>query len=572
MAAGAVGALATAAASPGLKSRRDSQPVYGNGLFQVLTVFSTAVAACLYVLHYESFKVTAGVMDHWCQRPAAFANFSVDEWKLLAIPLDDHGEPSHCLVRDPPDGGEDSPVVSCSSWEFDSAPFGNNAVSEWKLVCDRSWLHSLVRIAYSLGAMIAVPAAGIAADNVGRKTVTFLAVPVVLIAGVASSLPKDFNFFVAMGTAVSASTGALVPPLWALLYEVSPPHMLVPYAVATTLAVVVTIPVTLFIANLMSGGWTSIQLALMLPTAFLLVLYYTVNESPAWLIARGRIPEAQRVTLRAARLNRVELSRSREELLKVSGQPHQHKVGAQRFCGATLRRRTILSLYMWVVISFALENFIYNEGVEIGDATIALGLTLSAATIFVGSVYLPRVGVKRTVIFSGILFSSSMTLLAATYTRERTLARDAMVIVVRISGYLTYSAFFLMNAAMYPVTARSTAIGTGLSASRFGDTVAQLIMTPDHLKRLLIAVTAVLMALFVAAAEFLPEELEGAAQELKAVAKDGPKRREGDLRRSLQTTLAPLPKKPIEARQEKVFQDIGAGSIKSSLWLSGRLR
>ncbi|KAH9372944.1 hypothetical protein HPB48_019259 [Haemaphysalis longicornis] len=235
-------ALPTTEASPGLKSRRHSQHVYGNGLFQLLTLMSTAVGSCLYILHYESFKVTAGVMDHWCQRPVAFANLSVDEWKSLAIPLDDHGEPSHCLVRDPPDGGENSSVVSCSSWEFDLAPFGNNAVSEWKLVCNRSWLRSFVRIAYALGAMIALPAAGVAADNVGRKTVTFLAVPVVLIAGVASSLPKDLNFFVAVGTAVSAATGALVPPLWALLYEVSTPNMLVPYTVVTAAAVVVIVP------------------------------------------------------------------------------------------------------------------------------------------------------------------------------------------------------------------------------------------------------------------------------------------------------------------------------------------
>ncbi|KAH9372943.1 hypothetical protein HPB48_019260 [Haemaphysalis longicornis] len=564
--------LPTAEATPGLTSRRDSGHLYGNGLFQLLTVMSTAVGSCLYVLHYESFKVTAGVMDHWCQRPDAFANLSVDEWKSLAIPLDDHGERSHCLVRDPPDGGENSSVVSCSSWEFDLAPFGNNAVSEWKLVCNRSWLRSFVRIAYALGAMIALPAAGVAADNVGRKTVTFLAVPVVLIAGVASSLPKDFNFFVAVGTAVSAATGALVPALWALLYEVSTPNMLVLYTVATAVAVILMIPATLFIADLISGGWTTIQLLLMVPTAFLLALYYTVDESPAWLIARGRIPEAQRVSLRAARLNRVELSRSREELLKAAGQPNQHKAGAQRFCGATLRGRMVLSCYMWVVLAFALENFIYNEGVEIGDITIALGLTLSAVTIVAGTFYLPRVGVKRAVILTGILFSSSMTLLAATYTRQRTLARDAMVTVVRVAGYSTYMPFFLMNTAMYPATARSTAIGTALSAARFGDTVAQLIMTPDHLKRVLIAVTAVLMALFVAAAEFLPEELEGAAQELKAVAKNGRKRPQGDLRRSFQSTLAPLPKKPIEARQDKTFQEFGMGSMKSSLWLSGRLR
>ncbi|KAH9373016.1 hypothetical protein HPB48_003394 [Haemaphysalis longicornis] len=66
--------------------------------------------------------------------------------------------------------------------------------------------------------MIALPVAGVAADKVGRKTVTFLTVPVVLIAGVASSLPKDFHFYVGCGHRTvrgdgRACTATLGPPL-----------------------------------------------------------------------------------------------------------------------------------------------------------------------------------------------------------------------------------------------------------------------------------------------------------------------------------------------------------------------
>ncbi|KAH9373015.1 hypothetical protein HPB48_003393 [Haemaphysalis longicornis] len=554
--------------SPSLKTRGAGELAYGNGLFQLLTVVSTAIGSCLYLLHVERFRLTAGVMDHWCERPVAYGNLSVDEWKWLAIPLDEHGERSHCLVRDPPDGGEDSRVIRCSSWEFDLASLGNNAVSEWNLVCNRSWLHSLLRIAHALGAMIALPAAGVAADKVGRKTVTFLTVPVVLIAGVASSLPKDFHFYVGVGTALSAATGALVPPLWALLYEVSPAHMVAPYAGATSIAVVVMIPATLLIASLTSGEWKSVQLALMVPTALLLALYYTVSESPAWLTGRGRIAEAEHVTLRAARLNRVDLPRSREKMVKAVGERQLHKPYGDGFCAARFRLRTALSCYMWIVIGIAKENGHIREGVQVSNSTIAVSLALSAASIFAGSVYLPRIGVKRAVVISGIIYSASTALLAATYMRERTLARDVFVTVLRIAGYSTFSVFFLMTAGMYPVTARSAALGTALSLIRFGETVVQLLATPQHLKRLFIAVTALLTALYAAAAEFLPEELQGAAQQMTAVANHGGIPSGLDLRRAMQATLEPLSKKPMEARQKKAFEENVRGPRKTSLWPS----
>ncbi|XP_077560582.1 solute carrier family 22 member 6-like [Haemaphysalis longicornis] len=565
-------AIAFTEASPSLKTRGAGELAYGNGLFQLLTIVSTAIGSYLYLLHVERFRLTAGVMDHWCERPVAFGNLSVDEWKWLAIPLDEHGQRSHCLVRDPPEGSEDSRLIRCSSWEFDLASFGNNAMSEWNLVCNRSWLHSLLRITHALGAMIALPAAGVAADKVGRKTVTFLTVPVVLIAGVASSLPKDFHFYVAVGTALSAATGSLVPPLWALLYEVSPAHMVAPYAGATSIAVVVMIPATLLIASLTSGECKSVQLALMVPTALLLALYYTVSESPAWLTARGRIAEAEHVTLRAARLNRVELPRSREKIVGAVGQRQLLEPHADGLCAARFRLRTALSCYMWVVMGFANETFYLREGVQMADSNNALGFALSAACIFAGFVYLPRVGVKRAVALSGIICSTCTALLAATYTRERTLVREVLVTLMRIAGYSTFSVFFLMTAGMYPVTARSTALGTALSLVRFGETVVQLLATPQHLKRLLIAVTALLTALYAAAAEFLPDELQGAAQQMTAVANHGGIPSGLDLRRAMQATLEPLSKKPMEARQKKAFVENVRGPRKTSLWSSGRQR
>ncbi|KAK8774893.1 hypothetical protein V5799_010574 [Amblyomma americanum] len=115
-------------------------------------------------------------------------------------------------MRDSPDASYAPKVVPCTSWEFDMDKYGNNIVSQWNLVCDRRWLIDVARLVYSATCIISLPVSGVFADRVGRKTVIFITVPVVLVAGVGSSVPNDFQFFVAVRAIVSAATGALLPP------------------------------------------------------------------------------------------------------------------------------------------------------------------------------------------------------------------------------------------------------------------------------------------------------------------------------------------------------------------------
>ncbi|XP_037561202.1 solute carrier family 22 member 6-like [Dermacentor silvarum] len=142
---------------------------YGHGTFQLVHVIGAVIAVYNCALHYESFRLTAGVMDHWCGRPDSMKNLSVNEWKQLAIPVDEQGEHSHCTMRDPPDGGDAARVVPCASWEFDLDQYGNNIVSHWNLVCDRRWLIDVARLVYAAASMASLPVVGALADSVGRK-------------------------------------------------------------------------------------------------------------------------------------------------------------------------------------------------------------------------------------------------------------------------------------------------------------------------------------------------------------------------------------------------------------------
>ncbi|XP_065298937.2 solute carrier family 22 member 20-like [Dermacentor albipictus] len=267
-----------------LSDRYEEKPLFGTGAFQFQVIMTLSLAAGTFALHSNIFKLTATVMDHWCRRPALFENLSVAEWKELAIPVDERGKHSRCTVRDPPGAGSAARIVRCTSWEFDLSAHGHKIVSQWSLVCDRRWLIAVAWLVHSVACMAPLALAGALGDYIGRRIVVLIALPAMLIAGVASSIPNDFHSFVAVRSIVSAAISALVPPLVALVYEVTPMGKMPVYSVASAALLVVASPVALFVTRFFKAGWAAVQLVLMAPACLLLAIYYTVDESPARLL------------------------------------------------------------------------------------------------------------------------------------------------------------------------------------------------------------------------------------------------------------------------------------------------
>ncbi|XP_077563079.1 beta-alanine transporter-like [Haemaphysalis longicornis] len=494
---------ANVAADP--KRRDCSKPPFGVGRFQLGIVVSTALAAGILTLHLQSLKV-AYVGDHWCERPARFANLSVAEWKRMAIPLDKNGEHSHCTVRDPPDDGPTAKIVPCKSWEFEPGEYGISIVNQWLLVCDRSWLLVLAQIVWSTACILLVPVLCTVADHIGRRTVAFITVPVILITGVANSLPSDFQFFVGTRAAVLIATTTLLAPLMALAYEVSPVEMLPEYCVVVSLASFVIGPPTMFVASLIKGGWAVIQLVVMVPTCLLVVVYYTVLESPDWLLATGNVEDAERVALSAARLNGVSPDTCRALLAQVVD--NFAGPGRSGLCSAGFRARTALLAYSWVVISYSYDAYVDRDEVPVNGTCAVLSFALSALGCIAAVPCLDRFGFKRVTVCSGLVFSASSAAMAASYEDEETLLRCFLLVLMRMAGSVSFMCLVTLTAQSYPIIAHGRALGFALACNRLGDAINQIspffLGTPAVRNKL--AFTAVQLALFTAAVQCLPPE------------------------------------------------------------------
>ncbi|KAL1437519.1 hypothetical protein MTO96_048900 [Rhipicephalus appendiculatus] len=519
-------------------------------------MFGTIVAGATFTLHDESFRLTAGVMDHWCRRPAEFLNLSVAEWKEMAIPLDEDGVHSHCVVREPPDGGLLSRVVPCTSWEYDLSTYGNNIVSEWNLVCDRRWIVDLARLAYSAACIASLVVFGVAADHVGRRIIVFVAVPVVLVAGVGGSLPKDLHFFVAVRCVISAAASALLPPLLALMYEVSPMSTIPAYTVATWVITIIMVPPTLAAAQAVKGGWAATHLVVMLPTCLLVVLYYTIDESPAWLLVRGRVEEAERIATRAAKMNglpagRCDLSGAQRYLQEHEEKTRDDYGGAWLLCSKRLRMRTTLLMFCWTALAYCYVSFIFSDEIFVSVVVVVIDMFLTTGAAIVVARCVPRFGFKRLVVSSALVFAVMSTALSAVYTDEETILRNVLLLVIRMAGNVTLMFFITLAANCYSVGIHCTSLGAGLACSRLGDTMAQMVPRIFHglHAEAHLAIASILMTLFAAATEFLPSESDWKRRASLVSARSAVSEATGEeLRHMLQESLVPLPKAPLRAQ------------------------
>ncbi|KAH7966732.1 hypothetical protein HPB49_019015 [Dermacentor silvarum] len=503
-------------------------------------------------------------MDHWCRRPDSIRNLSVDEWKQLAIPVDEQGEHSHCTMRDPPDGGDTARVVTCASWEFDLDQYGNNIVSHWNLVCDRRWLIDVARLVYAAASMASLPVVGALADSVGRKAVLFLTIPVVLISGAASAVPNDFQFFVAVRAVVSASTSALVVPMYALIYELAPIEKYPLYIIIIALSALMLSPITLFAAQLVKAGWAALQLILMIPTCLLLLLYYTIDESPSWLLETGNVKEAERIALRAARMNKVSPEDCRDLMayqvaeIKARSQDDGLRSG---ICSPQFRICTITICYMWTAISYAFDSFVVNDGVPVGEIMTAVSFIVSFISCVVSAPFVTSFGFRNTVTTSGLVFAVTLTALA-TDLREITAMRGSLVIMMRATGTVCLTFFLIMSVIPYPVMTRCLSVSVGLAFSRLGDTLSQMspVLFGGRRTTLQLAIAAAIMLLFVVGAELVSCHIVTGLQYQLAPSKSPYHVTSEERKRAMQGTLVRLPREPVKRRSTPITKDRATSS------------
>ncbi|CAN8001083.1 unnamed protein product, partial [Ixodes hexagonus] len=470
---------------------------------------------------FLSHNLLLGIMvrdaDHWCRPPPEYANLTSQQWRDIGVPRDASGYWHKCLRYDPPlsANATNRSLIPCEDWDYDLK--GHSIITQWNLVCHRRWLLALAYVGYMSGAAVAAPIMGALSDKIGRRTVIYMSVVSALISGMAVCFASSFPAFVALRFWVSASVSTVQITSFVLLFELSTPAYQCLYSVITISVAVIAAPLFLSVVGVFAHEWVLVQLAAMMPTSLLLSTFILTVESPVWLVTTMDFLDAERVLIRAARINDMSIHEAQRQW-RLHNVGFYCQDGNPSSCRKSkllsilrsriIRRRLVIAFWCWYFVMVAYYHT-HRHQME--------SVWVQAAKVTVeefGSVllYFSATKLGRRVTLWALLVAFSVFAGMKSVTRMLQLASGVVLLVstaARIVLDMTAVLLYAYSVELFPTVVRSVAMCAAYFLGRIGGITAPFLqllagLTHQEIVPSLLSVLGIFTAL---AVRWLPETM-----------------------------------------------------------------
>ncbi|XP_026863217.2 putative solute carrier family 22 member 31 isoform X1 [Electrophorus electricus] len=423
--------------------------------------------------------------------PSSFllSNFSRQTYLNFTIPwIDGYGLSPCKLYKYPTNftnftGRVYREVVPCTrGWEYaNPAGLRSNFVTEWDLVCGAYWKIPLQHICFMSGWILGYVLLGSVCDWLGRRRALLLTVSLSGLLGVAvclSDSPTTFQLLrLCHGTVLA---GVFLSSYIARLELCDPPRRLMVSMVSGFFAVLAE----LLLPGLavLCGGWQVLQAVATAPMLLLLSYWCWASvfpESPRWLLATSRIPQAKRCLQMFITRNGVhfrgDLYPAETLLTEIDvafpeePQPHYHHVLELRHTRVTWKNCLILAFTLFIGTGiqycFTRNLHIYSPQFYFGYFLRALMGALACGFLCMSVGRAGRRGILLlTAIVTGL---SSLLLLALTQYLQ-----GVLVLLLSLVGLLSSQALAMLSvffaAEVMPTVVRGGALGLVMAAGCVG--------------------------------------------------------------------------------------------------------
>jgi len=365
-------------------------------------------------------------------------------------------------------------VPGCTNYGFDPDFWEATMVTEWDLVCEKSWLKTLAKLLLFTGFALGSFCSGLVSDRFGRKTAIWGASVTMLVFGVITAFVPWYPLFVftwwVTGTmAIACYTAAFV---WTMEIAAGP------YKVYVSMSMNYSWPLCrLIIAGLAYGlrnyHWHLCAISAMVSVGS--VMLFWLPESPRWLIAKGKIEQAQQVLSVASKKNGMGVEPEQIVLTKPSTAASQGGfLDIMRH--STLRIQVLIMYFNWFTTAFIMYglalswqnltgglflNFIIGTILDFPAKTLAMFLAQN-----VGRKYPYACGSTTT----GIMF-----LITVFIPRDVYPSNWPIVVLALIGNFCTTMCFailYMYTGELMPTTVRAAGVGSSSLVSKIGGTLS----------------------------------------------------------------------------------------------------
>ncbi|GAB4819159.1 hypothetical protein N2152v2_006205 [Parachlorella kessleri] len=357
---------------------------------------------------------------------------------------------------------------------------GFEQVPEFNLVCGTEWALQLVQFCFFAGVLLGCVLFQLASGRFGRRRLLYTASTLSGIAGVMCCTAPSLWLYMLFRGLTGLATGGLGLAAFAVGTESCGPS----WRSLAGLLLQIFFSVGACLATLLASvapGWRALTLLSALASLAYVGTWSYVNESPSWLLLRGRKGEATAAIAAIAFANRSrppELPLADPTAFLANPQSRLRDLLAH----GKLRQRLLLSGVGWFAAGLAyygslllLEPLSGWDATSRGDGSVyitaLMGFSYEIPGVAAAGLAAERVGRKYTLVAA--FAQAGGSLIAAALTNSA--ARRALAVAARFGLAAAYATLFLISAELYPAVVRNQGMATGNYCARVGTAVSPVL-------------------------------------------------------------------------------------------------
>ncbi|XP_039746223.1 organic cation transporter protein-like [Pararge aegeria] len=245
----------------------------------------------------------------------------------------------------------------CSEWVYGNP---DSFFAYFELAC-QEWKRTLVGTVHSAGYMCGLLLIGPMSDRFGRKPIAIIAGVLGAIFGILRSFSVWYWFYIALEF-VEGAIGDNISPMCILTLEsISTRKKLYPFMFANL--GFVAGGVTLAMVAWLTPNWRWFLRVIYIPAFLFLTYKCYLDESPRWLLTKGKKDDAITILKNAAKKNKIEIDKESLENLtcEVNEKVSFAELLKQTFKSKELRKRFFVCIIWWTTSTFVNYGLMINS-------------------------------------------------------------------------------------------------------------------------------------------------------------------------------------------------------------------
>ncbi|XP_068445520.1 solute carrier family 22 member 7-like [Clinocottus analis] len=473
--------------------------INGFGRFQKMIIVINFMGRFTIPCHFMLNNFIAAVPSHHCDISSLddrvfFRNLSQAERLTVSIPVKEDGrlnscemfaEPQYHLLLNSSNMSDLHSVPCQNGWVYDNTTFKSTLTSQWDLVCDRRGKNKATATIFFVGVMFGAVTFGSLSDRFGRRIMLLVSNVSGMLMAVASAFSTSYVMFAVLRFCTGfCITGILIVSTVISVEWVDIEHRKlvgVIDSLSWTFGSAVFAAIAYFVTD-----WRWLIISVTSPLTLAIITWRWMPESARWLIANGKLEQAQMYLKKCAKMNGTaeQIDTLKTETLSsivVTEKRDRTHSYFDLIRTPNMRKLALRTGTVWFCVATTFYGISFNItgfGLNIYLTQFAYALIEIPAKVVVYYL-LDKIGRRSTEVGS-LLMAGICLGINIFIPQYMSPARTVVAIIGKGFSSASFTTIVLYSSELYPTVIRQNGMGYNSFMARVGVSVTPLILLLDE--------------------------------------------------------------------------------------------